>query len=121
VRRRIDGIRAGLLDAAAVAVSLLPMAIRLHRCPLTFIKTGGRGCWQAQKALDEAGVEYELVKAPLRRSKREEVIRLSGQEMVPVIEFEDGNAIREEGKVLAEMIRTGRLFEAHAGDPGAAA
>lgn len=87
------------------------MAIRLHRCPLGFIKTNGHGCWQAQKALDEAGIEYELVKAPLRRPKREEVKRLTGQEMVPVIEFEDGTAVREEGKVFAEQIRSGRLFE----------
>ena len=87
------------------------MAIRLYRCPLGFVKTNGHGCWQAQKALDEAGIEYELVKAPLRRPKREEVKRLTGQEMVPVIEFEDGTAIREEGAALAEMIRSGRLFE----------
>jgi glutathione S-transferase len=87
------------------------MAIKLHRCPLGFVKTSGHGCWQAQKALDEAGIDYELVKAPLRRPKREEVIRLTGQEMVPVIEFEDGSWIREEGKVLGEMIRSGRLFE----------
>lgn len=87
------------------------MAIRLHRCPLGFVKTNGHGCWQAQKALDEAGIEYELVKAPLRRRKREEVKRLTGQELVPVIEFEDGTAIREEGAVLAEMIRSGRLLE----------
>ena len=87
------------------------MAIRLHRCPFGFIKTSGHGCWQAQKALDEAGIDYEVVKAPLRRSKREEVIRLTGQEVVPVIEFEDGTAIREEGKLLAEMIRSGKLFE----------
>ena len=95
------------------------MAIRLHRCPLTFIKTSGHGCWQAQKALDEAGIDYELVKEPLRRPKRQEVIRLTGQEMLPVIEFEDGTAIREEGKVLAEMIRSGKLFEGRAPQPGA--
>jgi glutathione S-transferase len=95
------------------------MAIRLHRCPFGFIKTGGHGCWQAQKALDEAGIEYELVKAPLLRPKRDEVKRLTGQEMLPVIEFEDGTAIREEGKVLAEMIRDGRLAEAAASQSGA--
>ena len=78
---------------------------------MSFIKTEGHGCWQAQKALDDAGIEYELVKEPLRRSKRTEVKRLTGQEMLPVIEFEDGTAVREEGKVLAEMIRSGRLFE----------
>lgn len=87
------------------------MAIRLHRCPLGFVKTNGHGCWQAQKALDEAGIDYELVKSPLRRSKRDEVKRLTGQEKVPVVEFEDGTAIREEGKVFAEQIRSGRLTE----------
>ena len=87
------------------------MAIKLHRCPLTFIKAPFHGCWVAQKALDDAGIEYELVKAPLNRSKREEVKRLTGQEMVPVIEFEDGTALREQGKVLAERIRSGHLFD----------
>lgn len=89
------------------------MAVRLHRCPLMFLKGNWHGCYAAQKALDDAGVEYELVKAPFVRSKREEVIRLTGQPMVPVIEFEDGTAVRKEGKVLAEMIRSGRLFEGH--------
>ena len=88
------------------------MAIKLHRCPLTFIKVK-HGCWEAQKALDESGIDYELVKVPLRRSKREDVKRLTGQEMVPVIEFEDGTAIREEGLVLADMIRSGKLLEGH--------
>ena len=87
--------------------------IRLHRCPLSFIKTSGHGCWQAQKALDETGIDYELVKEPLRRPKRTEVIRLSGQEMLPIIELADGTVVREEGKVLAEMIRSGSLFEGH--------
>jgi hypothetical protein len=95
------------------------MPIRLHRCPFSFIKTDGHGCWAVQKALDDSGIEYELVKAPLRRPKRAEVIRLSGQEMLPIIEFEDGSALREEGKVLAERIRSGRLFEGReAGNPG---
>jgi glutaredoxin len=87
------------------------MAVKLHRCPITFLKIEGHGCWVAQKALDDKGIEYQLVKAPLRRSKRDEVMRLTGQEMVPVIEFEDGTAVREPGKVLAEQIRSGQLFE----------
>ena len=39
-----------------------------------------------------------------------EVISLTGQQTVPVIELEDGTGIREEGKVLAERIRSGELF-----------
>ena len=86
------------------------MAVRLHRCPLTFLKFNGHGCWVAQKALQDAGVEFEVVKEPLRRSKRTEVKRLTGPEMVPVIEFEDGTAVRAEGKEFAEQIRSGSLF-----------
>ena len=87
------------------------MAIKLHRCPFGFLKYEGHGCWATQKALDEAGIEYELVKAPLRRSKREDVKRLTGQEVVPIIEFEDGTALRADGKELAELIRSGKLFD----------
>jgi glutathione S-transferase len=87
------------------------MATKLHRCPLGFLKTSWHGCWQVEKALNEAGVDYELVKVPVRSSKRDEVLRLTGQQTVPVIEFEDGTAIREESKVLVEKIRSGELFQ----------
>lgn len=91
------------------------MAIRLHRCPFGFIKTDGHGCWQAQKALDETGTDYELVKVPLLKPMRKDVKRLTGQTTVPIIEFEDGTAVREEGKVLAERIRSGELFAGRTG------
>ena len=87
------------------------MAIKLHRCPNEWVKLGGHPCWKVQKALDEQKIEYELVKGPLRASKRDELERLSGQRKYPVIEFEDGHAYRDESKEMAERIRTGRLFE----------
>jgi glutathione S-transferase len=68
-----------------------------------------------QKALDEAGVDYEVVKGPLRRGKRDEVERLSGQRQYPVIEFEDGSAYREESKDMAATITAGRLDEKRRG------
>jgi glutathione S-transferase len=61
------------------------------------------------KALDEAGVEYEQVKQPTRRGKRDAVEALSGQRLLPVIELEDGTALREESKAMVERIRQGRL------------
>jgi glutathione S-transferase len=85
------------------------MAVKLHRCPNEWAKISGHPCWKVQKALDEAGVEYELVKGPLRRGKRDELERLSGQRVYPVIEFEDGSAYREESKAMAETIAAGRL------------
>lgn len=85
------------------------MAVKLHRCPLMFVKVDGHPCWKVQKALDEAGVEYELVKGPLRSGKRDEVERLSGQRKYPVIEFEDGTGYRDESSAMAARIAAGEL------------
>ena len=87
------------------------MAVRLHRCSSLWVKVNRHPCWRVQKALDEAGVEYELVKGPVRSGKRDDLERLSGQRKYPVIEFEDGSAYREESKEMAETIRAGRLDE----------
>ena len=87
------------------------MAVKLHRCPFMFLKMDGHACWRVQKALDEQGIEYDVVKAPLRRGARAEVQRVSDQAVVPVIEFEDGTAYRAESKEMAARIRDGRLFE----------
>lgn len=87
------------------------MAIKLHRCSTTFIK-GPHPCWQVQKALEEAGIDYEMVKHPaFPRSRRKEYIALTGQKLFPAIEFEDGRVLREESKDLAARIREGRLFD----------
>src|SRR5919112_1292725 len=91
------------------------MAIKLHRCPNEWVKLSGHPCWKVQKALDDAGVDYELVKGPLRRGKRDEIERLSGQRKYPVIEFEDGSAYRGESREMAETIEAGRLDEKRSG------
>jgi glutaredoxin len=90
------------------------MPIRLHRCPDNFVKVSGHPCWKVQKALDEAGVEYELAKGPRRKAKRDDLERLSGQRKYPVIEFEDGSVYREESKDMAATIAAGRLDEKRA-------
>ena len=87
------------------------MAIRLHRCPNIWVKLSGHPCWKVQKALDEAGVEYEIVKEPLRPGKRDDVERMSGQRKLPVIEFDDGSVYREESRAMAATIADGRLDE----------
>jgi glutathione S-transferase len=87
------------------------MTIKLHRCPVMFSKSTGHPCWKVQKALDEAGVAYEVVKQPIRKSKRTELIERSGQRLLPAIEFEDGTFLREESTDLAARIRDGRLPE----------
>jgi len=87
------------------------VAVRLHRCPNIWVKLSGHPCWKVQKALDQAGVEYEIVKAPLRPGKRDEVERLSGPRKLPVIEFDDGSVYREESSEMAAAIGEGRLDE----------
>ena len=91
------------------------MTVRLHRCSNLWVKIDRHPCWAVQKSLDEAGVPYEVVKGPLRRGKRDDLERLSGQRAYPVIEFEDGSAYREESKDMAATIRAGRLDEKRTG------
>jgi len=90
------------------------MPVRLHRCPNLWLKVEAHPCSRVQKALDEAGLPYEVVKGPLRPGKRDEIKRLSGQRKYPVIEFDDGSAYREESKEMAETIRAGGLEEKRA-------
>jgi glutathione S-transferase len=86
------------------------MPLKFHRCSNLWVKLDGHPCWRVQKALDEQGIEYEVVKEPLRRGKRTDVEALSGQRKLPVIELEDGRVYREESKEMAERIRAGQLF-----------
>jgi glutathione S-transferase len=86
-------------------------SVKLHRCPFTFVHNDMDHCWKVQKALDEQGIDYEIVKEPLLpRSRRKDVIRMSGQDRLPVVEFEDGSAYRAESKEMAETIDAGKLF-----------
>jgi glutathione S-transferase len=85
------------------------MAVKLHR-PATWAKLSGHPCWRVQKALDEMGVEYEIVEETwLRRSRRAAVIEGTGQSAVPAIELEDGSWYREQSAEMARAIRAGRL------------
>jgi glutaredoxin len=86
-----------------------PMAVKLHRCSSMWMKIDAHPCWKVQKALEEQGIEYEVVTGPLRRGKRDELERLSGQRRYPVIEFEDGEVYRAESKDMAARIRAGEL------------
>jgi glutaredoxin len=87
------------------------MPVKFHCCPFTWAKVEAHPCWRVQKALDEQGVEYEVVKGPVRAGKRDELERISGQRRYPAIEFEDGRVYREESKDMAARIRAGKLFE----------
>ena len=65
-----------------------------------------------QSALDEQGIEYELVTGAWPAiGKRHDIEKLSGQTKYPVIQFEDGSVYREESKDMAETIMAGKLFD----------
>jgi glutathione S-transferase len=85
------------------------MPVKLHRCSTMWVK-GPHPCWQVQKALDEQGIEYEVVRHPaFPRGRRKDYIALTGQKLFPAIELEDGRVIREESKALVERIHESRL------------
>ena len=57
------------------------MAVKLHRCPLLWAKASRHPCWSVQKALDDMGVEYEIVKEPWPlRGRRKDLIAAHGPE-----------------------------------------
>ena len=91
------------------------MAIKLYRCSNVWVKLQGHPCWKVQSALDDQGIEYVIVKGPLRRGKRVEIEEMTGQQQYPVIQFEDGSVYREESKAMAETIRSGKLDEKRGG------
>jgi hypothetical protein len=87
------------------------MAIKLHTCGNTWIH-GRHPCWQLKSALDEAGVEYEQVKHPsLGRGRRKELMALTGQNVLPAIELEDGRVLREESADMVRRVREGTIEE----------
>ena len=88
------------------------MPVKLHRCKNMWAKFGTHPCWKVQKALDERGVDYEVVPGPRpSRKKRTAVIAGPGQSAHPAIEFEDGSWYREQSKDMARTIREGKLME----------
>jgi glutaredoxin len=86
------------------------MAVKLHRCQNVWVKFAGHPCWRVQKALDEQGVDYEIVKEEWR-GDRANTVEHTGQKKFPWIEFEDGSVYREESKDMAATIKAGRLNE----------
>lgn len=87
------------------------MAVKLHRCPVEFMKISKHPCWKVEKALIDMGIDYETVPGPLSKSKRTRITQATGQNKYPAIEFEDGSWYREESADMERTIRAGRLDE----------
>ena len=84
--------------------------VKLHRCSWTFLHVGLDACWRVQRELDEAGVPYEVVKHGYGKGNRPRIQELTGQNKLPVIEFDNGNAYRAESAEMAARIKAGELF-----------
>jgi glutathione S-transferase len=66
-----------------------------------------------QQALDEQGIEYEIVVEPtFPRGRRKAVLEHTGQHFLPAIELEDGSWYREGSQEMAAAIRAGRFARA---------
>jgi glutaredoxin len=86
------------------------MAIKVHTCGVPWPKLDAHPCTRVMKALDEKGIDYEVVKHPtIGKGRRNELQALSGQRLLPVLELDDGRAVREDSKELARRIRAGEL------------
>ena len=72
----------------------------LHRCrtPTDWLCPCGR----VARALRRAGVEFDEVRAPQRRSQRHEVRTLSGQSRLPLLLI-DGEAICDSHRIVEHL------------------
>ena len=89
----------------------MPEPVKLHRCSWTFLHTEIDACWKVEKALKEEGIPYEVVTHGYGKSAkgRADVIEMSGQKLLPVLELPGGEVYRAESSEMAERVRSGGL------------
>jgi glutathione S-transferase len=68
-------------------------------------------CGRVARTLTREGISFEAVRVPQRRSRRPEVVALSGQERVPLLIL-DGEVICDSKRIISELERR------HAAAPG---
>jgi glutathione S-transferase len=72
----------------------------LHRCmtPTNWLCP----CGKVARALKRSGLEYEQVRVPYRKRDRAEVIEVTGQDRVPLLEL-DGQAICDSKRIVEHL------------------
>lgn len=68
----------------------------LYRCPTP--TNSLCSCGSAAKALKKAGIEFESRKVPYSKSKRPEIVELTGQKGVPVL-VDGEDVIHDSGRI----------------------
>lgn len=81
--------------------------IKLHRCSWTFLHTDLDACWKVEKELKARNIPYEVVKHGYGKGKRPEIVDMTGQKLLPVLELPDGEAYRAESSDMAARVRNG--------------
>lgn len=77
----------------------------LYRCPAPTDRICP--CGKAARSLKQAGVEFETRRVPVRKSKRPEIVELTGQKRVPVLVH--GDEVIHDSKRIVEYVE--REFE----------
>jgi glutathione S-transferase len=72
----------------------------LHRCmtPTNWLCP----CGKTARALKRSGLEYQQVRVPYRKRDRAEVIEITGQDRVPVLELE-GQSICDSKRIVEHL------------------
>lgn len=72
----------------------------LFRCPAPTDRLCP--CGKAARSLKQAGVEFENRRVPVRKSKRPEILELTGQKRVPVLVH--GDEVIHDSKRIVEYV-----------------
>jgi glutathione S-transferase len=56
-------------------------------------------CGKVARRLHDAGIEFEEIRVPMRKTRRAEVIELTGQNVVPVL-MHEGEAIHDSKRIV---------------------
>ena len=72
----------------------------LFRCPAPTDRLCP--CGRAARSLKEAGVEFRTERVPMRKSKRPEIVELTGQKRVPVLVH--GDDVIHDSKRIVEFV-----------------
>ena len=77
--------------------------VTLYRCPAptNYLCSCGR----VARELDAKGIDNEQLRVPWRKGQRSEVEALSGQNVVPLLVTEDGEAICDSRRILQYLSR----------------
>ena len=73
------------------------MSTTLYRCPVpTDVLCP---CGKVARKLRQAGIKHETVRVPLRKAARHDVLQLTGQTSVPVLDM-DGRAVCDSKRII---------------------